>query len=220
MMNITDLQYTFYFCCEFWFLEYKIYNFIAARKTRSETLRNLKRRTKGRVKLVRSRIFRDDGTQTCREESAVVIEAQKRKQYLLHTSVIPLLARKLWILKNASLLGEAIFSSFRRNHFFFTRKIYSLRILSDERLPKCFFDCCRKFCIILKIFFSSFYQIHSVWKLYIYIYYSLLLYMLYLYLELKIFIFAFPNQHVFLLLHKAMFMLITNMKNKFNNSLT
>lgn len=27
----------------------------------------------------RSRIFRDDGTQTCREESAVVIVAQKRK---------------------------------------------------------------------------------------------------------------------------------------------
>lgn len=28
---------------------------------------------------MRSRIFRDDGTQTCREESAVVIRAQKRK---------------------------------------------------------------------------------------------------------------------------------------------
>lgn len=120
MMNITEIcNIPFNFYCEFRFLEYKVYNFIAARKTRSETLRNLKRRTKGRVKLVRSRIFRDDGTQTCREESAVVIEAQKRKQYLLHTSVIPLQARKLWILKNASLLGEAIFSSFRRNHFFF-----------------------------------------------------------------------------------------------------
>lgn len=33
---------------------------------------------------------------------------KRGKQYLLHTSVIPLPARKLWILKNASLLGEAI----------------------------------------------------------------------------------------------------------------
>jgi len=46
---------------------------------RRETPRYLKRRVKGRVKLARSRISRDDGTQTCREESAVVIETQKRK---------------------------------------------------------------------------------------------------------------------------------------------
>jgi len=34
---------------------------------------------------------------------------KRGKQYLLHTSVIPLPARKLWILRNASLLSEAIF---------------------------------------------------------------------------------------------------------------
>lgn len=54
------------------------YNFV--KKMRTEAPRNLKRRVNGRrVKSARSRIFRDDGTQTCCEESAVVIGAQKRK---------------------------------------------------------------------------------------------------------------------------------------------
>lgn len=56
-----------------------VHRFIAAKKIHAETPRNLKRRAKDRVKLARSQIYRDDGTQTCREESAVVIEAQKRK---------------------------------------------------------------------------------------------------------------------------------------------
>jgi len=49
------------------------------KKVRAEAPRNLKRRVKRRVKLARSRILRDDGTQTYREESAVVIGVQKRK---------------------------------------------------------------------------------------------------------------------------------------------
>jgi len=54
------------------------HRFLAARRAR-----NSRRTTTGRVKQGEtrpgSRIFRDDGTQTCREESAVVTGAQKRK---------------------------------------------------------------------------------------------------------------------------------------------
>lgn len=53
--------------------------FYHCEKIFTEIPRNLKSRVKARMKLARSRISRDDGTQTCREESAVVIEAQKRK---------------------------------------------------------------------------------------------------------------------------------------------
>lgn len=74
-------------------LSYELTRYIPSRKYRddahhlsprrkevcAEAPRNLKRRVKRRVKLARSRILRDDGTQTYREESAVVIGAQKRK---------------------------------------------------------------------------------------------------------------------------------------------